>query len=200
MPGAGVIIGQKHCDFQWGSCEFPNSTQYIEASDPTLSLAERASGQKPTNDEALTLLSDVNGRMRTRWTERGAGWGGEGRGRKEVSQVCSYLRIPSWCLQGRCCWCRGPASGGPGSRTRPEGSRTRGAAECEITLIRMFKGAVWRGTQTELFLSCCFPLSDCGSYRVVHLKPWVHKSENVFVVTWLQADDVIDHIIHLWSN
>lgn len=47
-----------------------------------------------------------------------------------------------------------------------------------------------------LFLTC----SDCDCYRVVHLKAWVHESKNIFIVTWLQADDVIDHVIHLWSN
>lgn len=138
----------------WGSCEFPNSTQYQ-------GFWRSVRAGRPSNDEALTLFSDVNGRMRTTWTE--GGWG-----RKEAIQVCSYLCIPSWCLQGRCCWCRGPASGGPGSRTRPEGSRTQGAAECEITLIRIFKGAVWRSKLLLLLLLLIFllkwlwPLPSCS--------------------------------------
>lgn len=39
-----------------------------------------------------------------------------------------------------------------------------------------------------------------GIYRVVHLDSWVHEPENVFTVARLQADDVINDIIHLQST
>lgn len=37
-------------------------------------------------------------------------------------------------------------------------------------------------------------------YRAVHLDSLVHEPENVFAVARLQADDVINHIIHLQST
>lgn len=38
-----------------------------------------------------------------------------------------------------------------------------------------------------------------NTYRV-HLESWVHKSKNIFIVTWLQTDNVINHVIHLSSD
>lgn len=34
-------------------------------------------------------------------------------------------------------------------------------------------------------------------YRVCHLQGWIHQAEDFFIVTGLQTNDVIDHIIHL---
>lgn len=39
-----------------------------------------------------------------------------------------------------------------------------------------------------------------NAYWVVHLESWVHKSKNIFIVTWLQTDNIINHVIHLSSD
>lgn len=53
-----------------------------------------------------------------------------------------------------------------------------------IPIIRKAYGTVWRAQMWWI-------------YRVVHLESWVHEPEDVFTVAGLQADDVIDHIVHL---
>lgn len=35
------------------------------------------------------------------------------------------------------------------------------------------------------------------TYRVCHLKSWIHQAEDVITVTWLQTNNVINDIIHL---
>lgn len=35
------------------------------------------------------------------------------------------------------------------------------------------------------------------TYRVGHLKSWIHHSENFIAVTGLQTDNVVDDIVHL---
>ena len=39
-----------------------------------------------------------------------------------------------------------------------------------------------------------------AAYRVRHLKPWIHQAEHVIAVTGLQANNVINDIIHLQAE
>lgn len=40
-------------------------------------------------------------------------------------------------------------------------------------------------------------LLTAAAYRVVNMQCWVHQSKNIFIVTWLQANNIINDIIHL---
>lgn len=56
-----------------------------------------------------------------------------------------------------------------------------------IPIITKTQRAVWRVRRRRI-------------YRAVHLDSLVHEPENVFAVARLQADDVVDHVIHLQST
>lgn len=188
--------------FQWGSCEFPNSTQYIEASDPTLSLEERASER---DGQPMTKRSHCSQMWTEEWELRGLRGGRGGTGRGGAGR--RWARCALTCVFPLDACRAGVADAEARHREAlvpVHVQKVPGHGELQSVKSH------WSGCSREPFeganrLNCfclvvVFPWSDCDSYRVVHLKPWVHKSENVFVVTWLQADDVIDHIIHLWSN
>lgn len=43
-------------------------------------------------------------------------------------------------------------------------------------------------------------LNKCARHRVRHLQSWIHQAQHVVTVTGLQANDVIDDIIHLGTE